>query len=113
MNNIENQYIYIPDNLIDENYQYYLNKNDVIITKNCNGTICTIQEYNTKNNITTEEEQREIKTTNKISYELITNDKQYSVYYRTLEVQETITGLIMLILAILFATFLTKERTGY
>lgn len=109
--------IYIPNNLINQNYSYRINGDfiDIITNQSCytnyNTTYCNCYRYNYKNNITTDVYSCSTNNNNPvINYQLITNDINYSEVLRERFIQDKGIVLLMIILGILFAIFLTKER---
>ena len=109
---------YIPDEYYDEDYIYTFNGNDIVIItdNNCrtqyNSTYCTCYTYNTINNIISEGYECNTTTNNtrKINQDYISTDIYYSNRSMNVFYNEKIIGLGMLILAIIFATFLLRER---
>lgn len=122
-NNMEkyiNQKIYIPKEAYNENYKYYFNGNyiDVITNQNCytqyNSTYCDCKKYEYKENILSESYSCNSSGNNaRIGFEKITTEIQNNKSERTLYNQETQIYLIMIILGIVLAHFLTKERSSY
>lgn len=109
---------YIPDQYYDEDYIYTFNGNDIVIitNNNCrvsyNTTYCTCYTYNTLNNVISNgyECSTTTNSTRTIDQQYITNDVYYSNRSMNVFYNEKIIGLGMIILAILLATFLLRER---
>lgn len=117
---IPEEQIYIPTNLINQNYQYRFNgENITIVTNNnCynnyNTTYCDCYTYNYKNNITTNSYQcstNASNTTQIIPYTKITDDPNYSEMIRNNYMQENLIYAGIFIIGIVFAILLTKERS--
>lgn len=114
------QYIYIPEELYNENYNYYFDNEYIRIetNKNCytqyNSTYCDCYLYNTKENITSEPYACNNNIDNtRIANEKITYDIENNVYIIQDYLLRNGIGLLMIILGIIFALFLTKERSSY
>lgn len=112
--------IYIPEKYINENYKYIIDNEDIIIitnnncNQNYNTTYCDAIRYNQRENILTEPYQININQNNNIiSIEHITSDMINNTYIKDRYMETSSTYLLVLVVGILFATFLTKERTSY
>lgn len=109
---------YVPEDYINQNYTYTFNGNDIVIitNQNCrtsyNTTYCTCYTYNTDNNIISNGYECSTTTNNTriIDSTYITDDIYYSNRSMNVFYNEKIIGLGMIILAIIFATFLLRER---
>lgn len=109
---------YVPEEYYNENYTYTFNGNDIVIITNNNcrtqyqTTYCTCYTYNTLNNIISNAYECSTTTNNTrtIDNQYITNDVYYSNRSMNVFYNEKIIGLGMLILAIILATFLLRER---
>lgn len=116
----KNQTIYIPEELYNENYNYYFDNEYIRIetNNNCytqyNATYCDCYLYNTKENITSETYACNNNIDNtKIAIEKVTDDITNNVYIIQDYLQRSQIGILMIILGIIFALFLTKERSSY
>ena len=112
--------IYIPEEVINQNYKYYFNGDyiRIITNKNCtqnyNSTYCDCYDYNFKENILSESITCNTNTNYpKINNEKITQDINYNKTIKQEWNTINLVNLSMIILAILIVTFLTKERTSY
>lgn len=112
--------IYIPEEYINENYKYIIDDEDIIIitnencTQNYNTTYCNAIRYNQRENIVTEPYQININQNNSvISYDHITSDMANNTYIKSRYMELNSMYLMMFVVGILIATFLTKERTSY
>ena len=112
--------IYIPQNYNNSNYTYILNDDFITIKTNLScrtqysSTYCTCYQYNYTNNIITSPYECSINnSTQIIPYSSITSDINYSSHIKSQYYSDTLIFLIMLILGLLFALFLTKERSSY
>lgn len=110
--------IYIPTDLLNDNYSYRFNGDYInIITNNScynqyNSTYCTCYMYNMKNNVSSEGYSCNISSNLPvIPIEKITDDINYSNTLKNTYLNNTTIYLLMFILAILFAKFLLKERS--
>lgn len=116
----KNQYIYVPEELYNENYNYYFDGENIRIetNKNCyaqyNSTYCDCYIYNQKENISSEKYACNNNIDNtKIANEKITENIENNVYIIQDYLIRNGIGLLMIILGIVFALFLTKERSSY
>lgn len=112
--------IYIPTNYKNQNYTYKINGDyiTIITNNNCyqnyNTTYCDTYYYNYKLNLISQVYSSSTNNNNPtISYEKITDDINYSDHIRNIFIQDKGIVLLMLIIGIIFAIFLTKERTSY
>jgi hypothetical protein len=112
--------LYLPESIINNNYSYYLNGNNIriITNNNCytqyNSTYCDCYDYIYSKDILTESISCNTSSNlSKIDKTLITSDKYYSDSIMTQFFNTNYLYLLMFIGVILFITFLTKERTGY
>lgn len=109
--------IYIPKNYKNSLFLYKINGDyiTIITNNNCqtqyNTTYCNCYYYNYKNNLMSEVYSCSTNNNNPtISYSSITDDINDSKYIRDIYIQDKAILLIVAILALLFAIFLTKER---
>lgn len=116
----KNQYIYVPEELYNENYSYYFDGENIRIetNNNCytqyNATYCDCYIYNEKENISSEAYACNNNIDNtKIANEKITQDITNNVYIIQDYLIRNGIGILMIILGIIFALFLTKERSSY
>lgn len=117
----KNQKIYIPQELNNYNYRYFLNNNNIQIltNNNCytnyNTTYCDCYLYSQELNISTNSYSCSINynATNSIDYSKITSDLENNLNITNQYINLNIMQLIMIILGILFALFITKERKFY
>lgn len=109
--------IYIPQNKLNQNYNYYINGDNItIITNescytNYNTTYCNCNIYNYKNNIMSDTYTCSTNNNNaKIPYTSLSNNINDSIYIRERFIQDKSLYLIMIIVGVIIAIFLTKER---
>lgn len=112
--------IYIPENVKSSGFTYKINGDviTIITNQNCsqqyNTTYCNCYYYNYKNNLLSEVYTCSTNNNNPtISYSSITSDVNDSLYIRERFIQDKGIIIGIIILGILFAIFLTKERTSY
>uniref|UniRef100_A0AAU8AXG7 Uncharacterized protein n=1 Tax=Dulem virus 71 TaxID=3145782 RepID=A0AAU8AXG7_9VIRU len=112
--------IYIPNDYNNSSYSYFLNDNFITINTNdeCrtqyNTTYCTCFSYYYDNNIISDSYECSSSSNSRlIPYESITSDINYNTNIKNQYYSNTIIFLLMLILGIIFALFLTKERSSY
>ena len=112
--------IYIPENVKNNQFTYKINGDfiTIITNQNCttsyNTTYCNCYYYNYKNNLLSEVYTCNTNNNNPtISYTSITSDVNDSLYIRERFIQDKGVIIGIIILGILFAVFLTKERTSY
>lgn len=116
----KNQYIYVPEELHNENYNYYFDGENIRIetNNNCytqyNSTYCDCYIYDTKENISSEVYPCNNNIDNtRIANEKVTHNLENNVYIIQDYLIRNGIGLLMIILGIIFALFLTKERSSY
>ena len=109
--------IYIPSSVVNQQYSYRFNGDyiDIITNVSCyqnyNTTYCNCYRYNYKNNVLSEVYSCNTNSNSpSINYNYITSDINYSGIIRERFIQEKGLYLVMIILGILFAIWLTKER---
>ena len=109
--------IYIPNDKINQNYSYRFNGDyiDIITNNNCytnyNQTYCDCYRYNYKNNVMSNTYQCSTSSNNpSINFQLISNDINYSEIIRERFIQDKGILIAMVILGLIFAILLTKER---
>lgn len=109
--------IYIPENYKSNLFSYKINGDfiTIITNQNCrtqySTTYCTCYYYNYKNNLMSEGYECNTNNSNpSIAYTSITSDINDSKYIRDLYIQDKGVILVVIILGILFAILLTKER---
>lgn len=116
----ENNKIYVPEELINDEYKYIIDEEDIIIitneecTQNYNTTYCKAYRYNQRENIITEPYQINTnQNTNIIKIENITGNLIDNTYIKNRYIEINSMYLLILVVGILLATFLTKERSSY
>lgn len=109
--------IYIPENFKNSGFTYKINGDfiTIITNQNCqvnyNTTYCNCYYYNYKNNLMSDVYTCSTNNNNPtILYTSITSDVNDSKYIRDIFIQDKGITLCMIILGILIAVFLTKER---
>ena len=109
--------IYIPSSYRNSQWSYRFNGDYVIIitNQNCNQqyntTYCNCYSYNYKNNVISNTYQCSTNSNNaEIPFNSTTDDINYSQYIRQVFIQDKGLYLGIIILGILFAVFLTRER---
>lgn len=109
--------IYIPQEYIDQNYQYKINGDyiTIITNRNCqtnyNTTYCTCYYYNYKNNLMSESYSCSTNNNNpSISYSLISSDINDSMYIRNRFIEDKSIILYMIGIGIIFAILIMKGR---
>ena len=120
---IDNNYtteekIYIPTNYINQNYNYRINGDNIVIytNNNCrtqyNTTYCDCYTYNYENNIVSEVYECSNSSNNQqqIAFSKITDDMNYSSKIREDYYQQSSIYAGMFIIGIIFAILITKER---
>lgn len=112
--------IYIPTELKNQNYEYKLNGDYIIIitNNNCqtqmNSTYCDCIYYNKEENLTMTTVSCNRNNNNQsIPYSKITDDINYSKIIRMRYYQDKMILISVIIIALLIASFLTKERNSY
>lgn len=112
--------IYIPTNYKSNLFSYKISGDyiTIITNQNCtqqyNTTYCNCYYYNYKNNLMSESYSCNTNNNNPtISYSSITDNINDSLYIRERFIQDKGIILAIIILGILFAVFLTKERKSY
>ena len=108
---------YIPQEYINSNYYYRYNGDYVIITTDLqcyqqyNTTYCNCIEYNWKTNVMENMYQCARQQSNHdIQFNLITSDINYSERITNYYIKEKITQIGIIIIAIILAILLLKER---
>lgn len=109
--------IYIPTQYINNNWSYRLNGDFITIITNNNcqtqytSTYCNCYYYNYKNNIISDVYSCNINNNNpSIPFVSITDDVNFSISIREKFIQDKSLFILMFVIGILFAIFLTKER---
>ena len=109
--------IYIPENFKSDRFTYKVNNDYILIItdQNCrvnyNTTYCTCYYYNYKNNVMSEAYECNTNNSNPtIAYSSISSDINDSIYIRERFIQDKGIIFLIIIVGILFAVFLTKER---
>ena len=112
--------IYIPEEVNQNNWQYKMNGDyiTIISNQNCqtnyNTTYCNCYYYNWKENVLSEVYTCNTNNSNPtINRNNITSDINYSSHIRNEFIQDKGIYISMIIVGILFAIFLTKERKSY
>jgi hypothetical protein len=110
--------IYIPSELNNSNYQYKISDDHIIVitNRNCytqyNSTYCDCYYYNYKNNLTSSTYTCNTNNSStSLNYSSISSDINDSVYLSNRFYQDKSILLFVIILALIFARFLTKERS--
>lgn len=108
---------YIPQDYINSNWYYRYNGDYIIITtdqqcyQNYNTTYCNCIEYNWKTNVMENMYQCARQTSNHdIQFSNITNDINYSERITTYYIKDKITQFGIIILGVLIAMLLLRER---
>lgn len=112
--------IYIPEDYKSNLFSYKINGDfiTIITDQNCrvnyNTTYCTCYYYNYKNNLMSEAYECNTNNSNPtIAYTSISSDINDSSYIREIYLQDKSILMVIIIIGILFASFLTKERSSY
>lgn len=112
--------IYVPNSMVNQNYTYKINGDiiTIITNNNCytnyNTTYCDCRQYNYKVDLLTENYSCSTNNNNQtIAYTSITNDINYSEIARERFIQDKFTIITMIAVGLIFAIFLTKERKSY
>lgn len=112
--------IYIPVDKVNSNYSYRFNGDYIMIITNQNcytnytTQYCDCFQYNYKNNVMSDTLTCNTSSNNAvIPFSSISSDINYSQYIRNNFIQDKGTIIFMVILGLLFAIFLTKERSSY
>lgn len=112
--------IYIPVDKVNSNYSYRFNGDYIMIITNQNcytnytTQYCDCYQYNYKNNVMSDTLTCNTSSNNAvIPFSSISSDINYSQYIRNNFIQDKGTIIFMVILGLLFAIFLTKERSSY
>lgn len=112
--------IYIPKQYNNANYKYILDGENIniITNNNCytnyNNTYCDTYKYNMRTNIITQPYSSNNNVSNNIiKYEYITSDINNNTYIKDRYMDYISISLLMIVVGILLATFLTKERSSY
>ena len=112
--------IYIPEQYNNQSYKYILDGENIniITNKNCytnyNTTYCDTYKYNMRTNVITEPyPSNSNQTNNIIKYEYITSDINNNTYIKDRYMNYIGVSLLMILIGIMFATFLTRERSSY
>lgn len=113
----ENDKIYIPENYKNDRFSYKIYNDFILIItdQNCrtsyNTTYCTCYYYNYKNNVMSEAYECNTNNSNPtIAYNSISSDINDSNYIRERFIQDKGISFLIIIVGIIFAIFLTKER---
>lgn len=109
--------IYVPNNYINQNWQYNFNGDYIIIrtNENCrtsyNTTYCDCRSYNYKTNVMSEIYECNTTNTNTqtIAYTSISNDINDSMYIRERFIQDKMLYLGIFILGIIIAILITRR----
>ena len=111
--------IYIPEGVTNSRFSYKINGDYVTIitdedcTTQYTTTYCRCYQYNFKNNILSESFTCNVNNNNpSIPFAKISNDINDSKYIRDIYIQDKGIIMIVLIIGIIFAIFLTKERSS-
>lgn len=112
--------IYIPVDKVNSNFSYRFNGDYIMIITNQNcytnytTQYCDCYQYNYKNNVMSDTLTCNTSSNNAvIPFSSISSDINYSQYIRNNFIQDKGTIIFMVILGLLFAIFLTKERSSY
>ena len=115
----EKDKIYIPENVTNNRFSYKINGDyvTIITDQNCTQqyttTYCTCYQYNFKNNILSESFTCNVNNNSpSIPFSKISNDINDSKYIRDIYIQDKGIIMIVIIIGIIFAIFLTKERSS-
>lgn len=112
--------LYIPDEYLNSSFKYYFNNNTnriTIITNNdCysqyNSNYCSCYMYDVDNNIVSESYSCNTNSSLPIiSFDSLTNDINYSNNIKDIYFSNTIIYLLMFVVALLFTSRLTRERS--
>lgn len=113
-----NNKIYVPESYVNSNYQYKISDDHILIITNQNcytqysSTYCDCYYYNYKNNLVSSPYTCNINNSStSIPFSSISTDVNDSLYLRDRFYQDKSILFFILILAIIFALFLTKERS--
>lgn len=109
--------IYIPSDKVNSNYSYRFNGDyiDIITNVGCytnyNTTYCDCYRYNYKTNVMSQMYNCSTNNNNPIiNYNYITSDINYSDAIREKYIQDKGIMILVILIGILFAIFLTRER---
>lgn len=109
--------IYIPKDYLKNSWTYRLNDESItIITDSCGNSSCTCYKYNYKDNLISNAYTCSNYSYNSyavIDQDYLTSDINYSPSIINSFTQDKLIFLFMICIGILFAHFLTKERSSY